>query len=608
MKISSTKYCLWAVLLPPLLSTALLQTSCGAESQPFNVASFASTGLAVGTGRGLLARKAGCSSAIAGGNSLGDKVAVPQVGWAPWAPKVAVYATSSWLEAPAFTLSLDGQSVMQGQAQPGGARWGMFTHTIDLSHITQEGVYALHVDGAPDTCIEIRAEAYQAVRGGDALTTHSLADLLGAASFFAYQRCGTPGDILRNPDDGDRGLPLYRIGSGGRLTPVKGATGDVSGGWHNATSTDKELVTHARALENLVYALEQIHDPADERALLDEIVWGAAYLLKVQNADGSWYLSIHPAVPERTRPPSKGIKPPPRRQEINVDTGSVARAAAALAAVAKATQARLPALATQARRAAGRADTWVRAHPDQFVTDNVVFAGHHGNATGVLDLAINMALLDPSQERVDYANHLVLAGTITPWGMWNKISGRFPGQHDFYEVEDSQAVVPLLRYYPMAPADVRAHITIQAHAWLHFLQAQQDPTWGINQAHLHASFGGNGALTLDTAGLLLMYQTLGTQVARDYAQNNMDWVWGRNPFGMSFVPGLGREIGVPPFLRPLANSYGAVLPGIKTTIDGGRLQISTDFAKDAWEVGEATIDASSTLLWVLAMLQNTQPL
>ena len=131
------------------------------------------------------------------------------------------------------------------------SRWSLYTNTIDLSSVTQEGVYTLEVDGAPDTCIEISAQAYHALRGGDGFTTLTIADLLGPDSFFAYQRCGTPDDLVRNPDDQDMGLPLYMIGSGGTLKAVAGTTGDVSGGWHDATSTDKELVTHARALEKL---------------------------------------------------------------------------------------------------------------------------------------------------------------------------------------------------------------------------------------------------------------------------------------------------------------------------------------------------------------------
>ena len=232
------------------------------------------------------------------------------------------------------------------------------------------------------------------------------------------------------------------------------------------------------------------------------------------------------------------------------------------------------------------------------------FAGHHGNATGVLALAVNMALLEPTEAHVSYANNLVLAGTITPAGVWNAIATPFPGQQTYFGAEDAQAIVPLLHYYPMAPTNVRAQIVLQAQNWLQFLQTQQESTWGMSQDDIYAYFGGCGALTLNTAGLLLMYKTLGTQAALEYAQNNMDWVWGRNPFGMGFIPGLGRDIGVMPFLRPVKNSYGAVLPGTMTNIDGSSLRITADVPWDAWEVGEATLDASSALLWVLTMLQK----
>jgi len=108
-----------------------------------------------------------------------------------------------------------------------------------------------------------------------------------AARFFFYQRCGMEVPGLHKPCHTDDGF----LEHGGRV--------DVTGGWHDAGDYNKYNGYTPLATYALVYTFERVSardlskrvplSRLKQRDLLDEALWGAKFLLKMQTEDGWLY-------------------------------------------------------------------------------------------------------------------------------------------------------------------------------------------------------------------------------------------------------------------------------------------------------------------------------
>jgi hypothetical protein len=198
---------------------------------------------------------------------------------------------------------------------------------------------------------------------------------------------------------------------------------------------------------------------------------------------------------------------------------------------------------------------------------------------------------------------MIQAGGFTG-GIWRKQSGSFPGELSWDQDESSQAVVFLLRYYPIASPGMQAIIKSHAADWYNHWSAGRSAGFGIVQSLVVSWFGSSNALVLHAQGLIEMARVLGDQNALDFGLSEVDWVMGKNPFGSSFAWGLGRYSHIVPFLRPSENSIGAVLPGAMVDGNGGLTTAAMNDPSISWQVEEATIDGSSALAHVLATLNR----
>jgi hypothetical protein len=514
---------------------------------------------------------------------------VPLVGSTPRAPKQAVIHLGSLASSPpSFVVKQGGATVLSGTAAYVRRAWQLEQYVVDLSALEAPGLYQVEADGLGSACFEIHPEAYAEVRGRDGLV--GVAQTID--SFFDFQRDTHATAYLD--------VPLWQL-TGGQGTndypeeAIGGTSGDIRGGWHDATSHDKETATIARALANHAYAAALSTRAADRTALLDEIEWGARYLLKIQAADGSVPIAAKPY--EQWAPTPK----PPIRLLVNVDVGVVAKVAASLAASAAALKDRNPSLARESLAGAKLAYGYVVAHPNGFIPSNYYPAYWRGSAASVLGANVELALTTGEQTYIDAASSLIQQGTFRN-GLWVKQSGTFPGQLGWEQDEGAQPVVFLLRFHALADDATRQRIASLSRLWRDHWMAKRGSAYGITDSMIVPWFGGNGQLTMLAQGLLMMGVVLGDEAAAEYGLRNFEWTVGTNPFGTSFVWGLGRESSVLPFLRPEASSMGAVMPGFVTANDGSLSIAPYSDPARSWMISEATIDSSSTLNHVLGLL------
>lgn len=152
---------------------------------------------------------------------------------------------------------------------------------IDFSHFEQTGHYYLKVEN-------LRSEAFSIDSG--VLFHHTFSDLL---HYFKSQRCGG------RFDKQDRHIPLLGTEE----------FADVHGGWYDASGDVSKYLSHLSyanylnpqqtpmVVWNMLSALELLQSQQDVAAftqvrLMEEALFGADFLLRMQNPQGFFYMTV----------------------------------------------------------------------------------------------------------------------------------------------------------------------------------------------------------------------------------------------------------------------------------------------------------------------------
>jgi hypothetical protein len=539
----------------------------------------------------------GCPRATLDAGAFADTIGLPQTGWAPQAPKHAVVSLGAHIDPPTFRVTSQGRTVLSGTATYVGKKYARELYVADLSSVAAPGIYQIGIDGVAPACFEIAPDAYARVRGPAGLVS------VGAMvrSFFGWQRCQASQCVPKRHPSDYMNLPQWEL-IGGTNSPehaLSGTSGDMRGGWHDATSSDKETGDIARALASFAYALPLVQNDEDRSALTDEIVWGADYLVRIQSPDGSFPIAAKPLevwdpVPKR-----------PMRELVNVDTGIVARATASLAAASEAIRDVNPAAAESYLSAARSGYGYVTLHPDGFLPSDYYPSYWRGSAGSIVGANVELARATGEQAYVDAASALIGAATLQ-YGAWQSQNGTFPGEYGSDQEEGSHTVVYLMRFYEKAPAEAKTAIRARVAEWLDHWKESQVSAYGITDAHIVPWFGGDGALVLLAEGLLMVGDVLGDRAAAEMGLREVEWTVGANPYAASFVWGVGRDFIVEPFSRPGVSSIGAVLPGpVTTSGTDDTLTIAPYYDPSiTWSITEATIDSTGALTHVLPILHK----
>lgn len=218
----------------------------------------------------------------------GPFIRLNQVGFAPGEQKSAIVFGRETLPAGFRLIRMPGGStVFEGKVNPVAGSWGQFERhgEIDFSVFKQEGAYVIEVGGARSTLFKI----------GRSVNTDLPDQLL---EFMRQQRCGYNPyvDAVCHSFDGRTAF--------GPEPP--GTYVNASGGWHDAGDQLKYLLTSSNATAQmlLAYQLSNHSKLADNfnhlgqpgangtPDLLDEAMWGLVWMLRLHPKPDQLYHQV----------------------------------------------------------------------------------------------------------------------------------------------------------------------------------------------------------------------------------------------------------------------------------------------------------------------------
>jgi endoglucanase len=466
-----------------------------------------------------------CSSLAA---AAAPRVVLNQLGFRPGDEKHAL-----GLELPpdaGLWSALDGSGEVVASGAVGRATPDPLSHlgvsTIDLSSLRTPGQYRLRVGTVDSAAFEVGDGALVA---GERLMLRS----------YLLQRCGVA------LDDAETGLshPACHLAD---ATTRDGGRAVLTGGWHDAGDYGKYVATTAVTLARLLFLFERAPErfpdgqlqlgPLNHRSdLVDELVIGIEWMLAMQRDDGAVYrkLSGHswPA----------DVGPADDRQErftAGPGTADTAKWVAVMAQAARVLSSAAPELAARCRRGAERGQAWLVKHPLDAVDWS---ASDDTGSGGYLKSAYDS---EPSL-RTDADDRLwanvelwLLDGTGPTAALEAQCARATPGTFEwkdasafaFQELAVSRKATSRLR------ALGRAQVVAQA---TRALQRSRSNAWGL--ASLRFIWGSNKLVAEEGVALLLAAELTADRRFRQAGLRQLDYLLGQNPFGVSFVTGLGER-------------------------------------------------------------------
>jgi len=183
---------------------------------------------------------------------------INQAGYMPHAGKTCVTRGTAGRNFDVIDI-LSQKVIYSGVLQPGGGDFGDYL-TGDFSAVTREGHYYLKSDTLRSFPFVISGSAYRSPMN---LIVH----------YFSLQRCGASKTGYLSPCHTDDGIRMDN-----------GKHQDVSGGWHDASDLRKWVEATVYAMIGMTKTLELI--PDNREAIIDELKWGNRYFLSMQEPQG----------------------------------------------------------------------------------------------------------------------------------------------------------------------------------------------------------------------------------------------------------------------------------------------------------------------------------
>jgi endoglucanase len=168
---------------------------------------------------------------------------------------------------------------------------------------------------------------------------------------------------------------------------------------------------------------------------------------------------------------------------------------------------------------------------------------------------------------------------------------------------DFQQSYALIRYFDLAsPADQSRILTQLKARWDAGIQNQSRNAYRMNDEWLYGDFGQNENSSSGAGDALWLFARTGERKYYDYAVNQMSWIFGRNPFGESWLSTqYVTEYTRVPHLRATGKHAieGVVVPGA-TDRNANHLPDYTDTGD--WFYGEPSINQQAMFLRVMTSL------
>lgn len=522
-------------------------------------------------------------------------VRLNSLGFQPLQPKqasVAVVATN-------FTLTRQSDGVAVFTAALSGPRTnadtGEVLFTADFSSFTNTGVFQIEVPRAGRSApFRIGADIY---REPFVTVTRGL----------YLWRCGTAVAGTHQGKHFAQGI-CHTNDAWLDYVGCPGARSNSLGGWHDAGDYNKYVVNAGVTVGCLFRAWEDFR-PAIQKQTLDlperggrlpeflaEIKWELDWLFSMQAPDGSVYHKVS------TRDFGGFIMPEQEKAKRYFTPWSSAATAdfvAMLAAGARHFREFDAAYAERCLAAARKSYAFLFAHPENHRADQTGFS------TGAYPT-------HDADDRLWAAAELWAATGET--NFLNDFESRARGRDHGFEVAWDWGNVRNLGLltYLFSPREGRDAALVESLR--KSLRATADEIVATRAAHGYArplgerySWGGNGTVARQTLVLHAAYRLKQKTEYRDTALDAVGYLFGRNPFGRSFVTGVGHQPPLHPHdRRSGADGIAEPWPGY---LVGGPNPKATDWhdAEADYRTNEIAINWNGALIYALAMFLENPP-
>jgi endoglucanase len=479
-------------------------------------------------------------------------VRVNQLGYLLGRPKQATLISDAEDPVPFMVRDREGVAVYTGASRPWSVRpeptSDLSVHVLDFSGLTVQGAgFRIETPDQRSHSFEVTSRVY-----------HNLsADALG---FFYLMRSGTP--ILDNvapgygrpaghaglaPNRGDLAVPAWAGVEARRLYPGWSCVGtfDVSGGWYDAGDYGKYVTSGGIAVWQLLSTLDLLKrvdssPPAREFAdsIRAECRWQLDWLMRMQVPAGDPLsgLAFHRVHGTQWSPmPGWAHEDPSERVLHRPSTAATLHLAAVAAKGARLFRATEPGYAGTLLEAARTAYDAARRHPHLLAPDDHARFGGGPYADEELQddfywAAVGLWLTTDQelyrQEVLSSAQHT--ADAFDPAGF------------DFDQVTAPARLDLALAGSHLADYDRVVDSVRQGADRLLELQRQQP--WGQPYAPSEGwHWGSNGRILNNLVVLAVAQLVSGASHYADAVASGMDYLFGRNALGQSYITGYGTD-------------------------------------------------------------------
>lgn len=579
---------------------------------------------------------------------------VNQVGYLVDGPKAA---TLVWDGPPLpWRCERDGAVLARGTTAPRGVdpSAGLAVHTVDFSEVRTAGSAELVVGGDEGPALRVAVTIGDDVYRG--LREDALAVFYGQRSGIAIDEAllgpgygRAAGHLEDGAFGGDTAVACLPAGA---ATTAEGVdlyegwtdshTLDVRGGWYDAGDHGKYVVNGGISVAQLLGLYERARRRGTQGALgdgslrvpehgngvpdvLDEARWELEWMLRMRVPAGSRFAGLvhHKVVDERwTQVPLLPADDPQRRYLHRPSTAAALNLAAAAAQGARLFRPFDAAFADRLLDAARSAYAAAAATPGLLAPDTNTLADAGGGPYDDTDLdderywAATELYLTTREDAylADLrANPFHVGGTGRPFDAldWQRVGAL--GRLDLATV---RSPIPEL-------GAVRASVVEAADALVD-LVARQPFGQPYAPADGRYEWGSNGLLANNLVVLATAHDLTGERVYRDAVLSGIDYLFGRNALGLSYVTGWGARTAHRQHSRWYAHQVDPSLPSPpRGTLSGGPNSDTPDPVSralagspaqlcyvddiEAWGVNEMTINWNAPLAWVASYLADLSP-
>lgn len=420
--------------------------------------------------------------------------------------------------------------------------------SIDLSEVKAGGAYQLEVDETSAT-IQIEKEPYKKAH-------------IDLCRFFYFQRCGC---ALEEEYAGVFKHKECHTTLATLISDEK-VKKDVTGGWHDAGDYGRYTVAATTALGHLLYAYEMypeafedsLHIPESGNSLpdiLNECRYELEWLLKMQKENGSVYHKV------ATRYFCGMVMPEDDLDELFLfDEGSCATAAftAIMAMAARLYYEYDKAFSKELKKAALKGMEWLEENPAflQFRNPPNVMSGEYGDGSDKDERMWAYAELYRLTKEKDYLEMMAtyIDEVDTTHFGWGSVGGFAALAYLIERQFDDSEYSEIFKQRFTEEAD--AFVEMAENSAYETAMLPIDYRWGSNMTVL------NRGVVLAVA-----YYFSNANKYKTYMMEQWNYVFGRNPLGVSYVTGLGTNAYSDPHHRPMvADGIEEAIPGF---VSGG---------------------------------------